>query len=240
MSMSNAMELGHLTFIFLNDVPAAGLYEDIGGGTQIQPSTVDDFFHISLHTADPGEAGTQLSSEAAYGAYARVAVARDTVGWTVTANKVENAALVAFPQRDNAGSETLTHFGIGTDATGAGNLLYSAPLALLDSVPFTVNAAGFAAEDIVAPGHTFLLNDQVVFITVIGGTLPTGLTAGTVFHVITPGLTADQFRVSATVGGSAVNITTIGSGRVQEVLQKVVTENDTPQFAAGVLIVKVD
>lgn len=240
MSMSNAMELGHLTFIFLSDVPVGGLYEDIGAGTQIQPPTTADFFHISLHTADPGEAGNQATNEAAYGAYARVAVARTTGGWTVTANKVENAALVAFPQRNNAGSETLTHFGIGTDSSGAGNLLYSAPLALLDSVPFTVNTANLTAEDIVAPAHTFILDDQVVFITVIGDVLPTGITAGTVYHVITPGLTADQFRVSTTVGGSALPLSAVGSGRVQEVLQKVVTENDTPQFAAGVLIVKVD
>ena len=51
--------------------------------------------------------------------YARVAVARTTGGWTVTANAVENAAEVAFPAA-TGGSGTATHFGIGTDSTGAG------------------------------------------------------------------------------------------------------------------------
>jgi hypothetical protein len=39
---------------------------------------------ISLHTADPGEAGDQTTSEATYKSYARVSVARTTAGWTVT------------------------------------------------------------------------------------------------------------------------------------------------------------
>ena len=36
--------------------------------------------YLSLHTADPGEAGSQTTSEATYTSYARVAVAR-TSGW---------------------------------------------------------------------------------------------------------------------------------------------------------------
>ncbi|MFN8992931.1 MAG: hypothetical protein ACK5X3_04600, partial [Pseudomonadota bacterium] len=49
---------------------------------------------VSLHTADPGEAGTQLTSEANYTSYARATVSRSGTGWTVTGNQVVNAALV--------------------------------------------------------------------------------------------------------------------------------------------------
>jgi hypothetical protein len=78
---------------------------------------------VSLHTADPGEAGDQTTSEAAYTSYARVAVARTTGGWTVTNNSVSPVANIDFPAA-TGGSETETHFMVGTAASGAGKQLY--------------------------------------------------------------------------------------------------------------------
>jgi hypothetical protein len=80
--------------------------------------------YISLHTADPGVVGAQNTSEAAYTGYARVAVARSAVGWTVTGNSVSPASTIVFPAA-TAGSVTETFWGIGVAATGAGTLLYS-------------------------------------------------------------------------------------------------------------------
>jgi hypothetical protein len=79
---------------------------------------------VSLHTADPGEAGTQATSEAAYTSYARATVARTTGGWTVTANSVSPVANVSFPQA-TGGTATITHFGIGVAVSGATKLLWS-------------------------------------------------------------------------------------------------------------------
>jgi hypothetical protein len=59
-------------------------------------------------------------------------------------------------------------------------------------------------------GHPFVAGDKVVFST--SGALPTGLTAGTVYYVITAGLTANAFQVSATSGGAAINTSSAGSG----------------------------
>jgi len=80
--------------------------------------------YVSLHTADPGEAGNQTTNECAYTSYARVAVARSGAGWTVTANSVSPAAAIAFPAA-TGGTETATYAGFGTDASGTGKLLYS-------------------------------------------------------------------------------------------------------------------
>jgi len=80
--------------------------------------------YVSLHTADPGEAGDQTTSEISYTSYARVAVARTSGGWTVTNNSVSPAANIDFPAA-TGGSGTATHFGIGTASSGAGKLLYS-------------------------------------------------------------------------------------------------------------------
>lgn len=80
--------------------------------------------YVSLHTADPGEAGDQTTSEITYTSYARVAVARSGSGWTVTNNSVSPAANIDFPA-GTGGSGTATHFAIGTASSGAGKLLYS-------------------------------------------------------------------------------------------------------------------
>lgn len=79
--------------------------------------------YVSLHTADPGEAGTQTTSEATYTSYARVAVARTSGGWTVTNNSVSPAATISFPAA-TGGTNTITHFAVGTSSTGAGKVLY--------------------------------------------------------------------------------------------------------------------
>ena len=84
--------------------------------------------YISLHTADPTDAGLQTANEATYTSYARVAVPRTTGGWTVaTAAGVTTAkpvAVITFPAA-TGGSSTVTHFAIGTDASGGGKVLYA-------------------------------------------------------------------------------------------------------------------
>lgn len=82
--------------------------------------------YIALHTADPGEAGNQSTSEASYTGYARVSVAKST-GWTDGGSNFPNAALIQFPQC-TAGSSVATHFSVGTVLSGAGQILYSGAL----------------------------------------------------------------------------------------------------------------
>ncbi|MEO8273489.1 MAG: hypothetical protein ABI620_05450 [Chloroflexota bacterium] len=125
MSKTNTAESDILSLIFKN--AAATLIGDAAG---LLPSAAAGNLYISLHTADPGEAGDQTTSEAAYTSYARVAVARSGLGWTVSGTgptQVANAALVAFPACTGS-TATCTYFGVGTDASGAGKLLYSGAL----------------------------------------------------------------------------------------------------------------
>lgn len=83
--------------------------------------------YVSLHTADPGEAGNQTTSEATYTSYARVTVARTSGGWTVSGNQASNTALIQFPQC-TGGSNTITHVVVGTAVSGTGQILYSGAL----------------------------------------------------------------------------------------------------------------
>jgi hypothetical protein len=79
----------------------------------------------SLHTADPGETGTQGTSESAYAGYARVSVARTTAGWVVTNNSVSPVSAITYPTATSTSTSTVTHFAVGlTSASTGGKILY--------------------------------------------------------------------------------------------------------------------
>lgn len=137
MSMSNTFETNLLNLIFVNLAitlvgDAAGLLPSAGAGS----------LYISLHTADPGEAGDQTTSEATYGSYARVAVARSAAGWTVSGDTVTNAANILFPAA-SSGTNTITFFGVGASSAGAGKLIVSGAI--------TTPVAGLAVSTGIAP-----------------------------------------------------------------------------------------
>lgn len=121
-SASNDLETSVLNLYFANSNDS-----NVGDATGVRGSSTAGNLYISLHTADPGEAGSQTTSEASYTSYARVAVVRSGSGWTVSGNQVSNAAAINFPAA-TGGSNTITHFGIGTASSGAGRLLWSGAL----------------------------------------------------------------------------------------------------------------
>jgi len=118
MSMSNTTE-NDLCLLFFN-------------GTALSWDALTSLY-VALHTADPGEAGSAVTSEATYGSYARVAVNRDNTGFTVSGSGVVNAALVQFPTC-TSGTNTLTHFSIVTTSSGAGQIIVSGALSASLSV----------------------------------------------------------------------------------------------------------
>lgn len=125
MSLSNAFENDLLLLLFNNTDIA-----NIGDAAGIQNSATAGSLYVSLHTADPGETGTQATSETSYTGYARVAVARSGAGWTVSGTaptQVVNAATITFGT-STVGTPTITHFGVGLESAGATRLLASGVL----------------------------------------------------------------------------------------------------------------
>lgn len=123
MSKSNAAETALLALLFNNTD-----FANIGDAGGLQNSASAGSFYISLHTSDPGEAGTQTTNETAYTNYDRVAVARSGAGWTVSGATATNAAQISFPQCGVTGA-TITHVAIGTSAyPTAGTIMYSGAL----------------------------------------------------------------------------------------------------------------
>ncbi|MBR0855491.1 phage tail fiber protein [Bradyrhizobium liaoningense] len=103
--------------------------------------------YVALHTADPGEAGTQSTSEISYTGYARVAVARTSGGWTVVGNSVSPNADISFPISTGGTGGTATHASVGVASGGASKILYSGALA-----PTIVVTAG--VTPIITTGST--------------------------------------------------------------------------------------
>jgi hypothetical protein len=122
MSFANSSETAILNLLFNNSN-----FANVGDVTGLRGSTTAGSFYISLHTGDPGEAGSQTTNEATFTSYARVAVARSAGGWTISGATVSNTAQIQFAQC-TGGTNTITHFGIGTDSSGAGTLLMSGSL----------------------------------------------------------------------------------------------------------------
>ena len=105
MSKGNTFETDILALIF-----NATAIADLAENDATSPATN---LSVALHTADPGEAGTQATRETAYTGYARVNVARTSGGWTVAAGSVSPVANIDF--------------GECTAAPGAAMLILTAP-----------------------------------------------------------------------------------------------------------------
>jgi hypothetical protein len=116
MSKGNAWETDLLELLF-----NATALANVADNASSSPITN---LYVSLHTGDPGEGGSQTTSECAYTSYARVAVARTSGGWTVASGSVSPVAAISFPAC-TGGTETVTHFAVGRDSSGAGYLFYS-------------------------------------------------------------------------------------------------------------------
>jgi hypothetical protein len=229
MSLTNTFENQLWLHIFNNSAitligDAAGLLPSAGAGS----------LYISLHTADPGEAADQTTNETVYTNYLRVAVARSGAGFTVATNTVTNAAAVSFAQCGATGA-TLTHFGIGAESSGAGKMLATGTLG-----PTTIQGpfTGATNDNVTIPGHTLIVDDRVAFYPTFGSALPTGITEGTLYWVITSA--TDVITISTTQGGGALNITASGDGIAIKATPLVVSNLITPSFAIGDLTAVID
>lgn len=172
--------------------------------------------YISLHTADPGETG---ANEVTGGSYARQAASFSAA----SGGNTKNTANITF-----TGMPSCTVVGIGIwDSSTGGNCLWTGWLGGA-AKPFAVDDT--TADTVKCPSHGFVADDRVVFDAEAGGQLPAEISAGTIYWVISSGLTADEFKISTTQGGSAVNFTTKGNGVVRKVTPKILNAGDTFQI----------
>jgi len=178
------------------------------------PSTI----YFSIHNGDPSDGSTN-----------EMAVTR--VAGTYAAASGKSAALSATVPITNCPTGTVKAFSIW-DSLSGGNCLWTG---WLTGAPKAFTGEE-SAELITCPSHGLSADDQVVFYDDVVGTLPTGISEATPYYVISSGLTTDAFKVSATQGGSAVNITAKGQGLVAKLSPKTISNSgDTFNLTAAPL-----
>lgn len=207
-------------------------HANVGDAAGIQNSAADGSIYWALHTADPGDAGSQNTSEIAYTGYARAAASRTgAAGFTVSGKNVSPAVEVSFGKRTDAGAATTSFFfSLGFSSSGAGTLYARGGIGPAPQ-PFTAATS----DTVTCNAHGLAVDDRLVFWQYEPGTLPTGVTEGTVYWVKTAP-DANTFTVSTTQGGATLDITAVGNGTCQKLTGITVTQNVTPKIEVGTTI----
>lgn len=189
--------------------------------------------HVGVHTlTDPGTGTNANAGEATGGspAYARVAV---TWGAPASRQKSNTGALTI-----DVPAGTYAFFTFYNASTGnTGNYRGYIPFGGASAVKgFATVDTTLTNDQFLAPGHGMSDNDRLLLFNVFGGSLATGLTEGTIYHVVSSA--ANTFKVSATQGGAAVDVTALGNGQVfyQRVVPEVFASQGQITAAVGALV----
>lgn len=232
-SFTNGTESALLSLIF-----NATAWTSIADNTATSPAT--NLF-ISLHNADPGEAGSQTTNETAYTNYARVSVARTSGGFTVSGTdpaQVVNAATITFPTCGVTG-DIITHWGIGLASSGAGTLLASGVVGPVAGPYLAFTCTSASPGSLTIPGSSYAVNDRLSVYHSPVATLPTGITEGIVYFVGTVSGIAVTLSTT-TANGSPVNTSSVGAGWAVKQSPLVVGNGVAPTFAASTMKIMSD
>lgn len=146
------------------------------------------FDQISLHSGYPGETGANELSGSGY--------ARLSCSFSASAAGVRN---LSAPAAFTVGAgHTVRWVGLW----GGGMFKAYSPNAGSPR-EFQIDVS---ADTVSVPAHGYANGDMVVF---YGGTIPTGLTAGTIYYVVSAA--TNTFKVAATAGGAAIDLTGTGA-----------------------------
>jgi hypothetical protein len=158
--------------------------------------------YMSAHSAYSATGGNELTG----GTYARVAVT-----WSAASGFVKS--LSGTPYNINApASSSVSWIGFWDSLTGG---------TFQGMWPNAAGASAFAfavpssTGVFLAPGSGYTAGQTVVALPTGGSALPSGLSIGVVYFVISP--SSDTFQLSATLGGSAITLTSDGAGYIQAV-----------------------
>jgi hypothetical protein len=124
-------------------------------------------------------------------------------------------ATAASGQRSNSAQLTIP-VGVGQtvqvvsihSALSAGNV--EAWMQIGSAVRGVGSIDAIASDVIQSNGHGLVADDRIFITPVAGESLPSGLSATTLYFVRATGLAADSFTIATTSGGAAVDVTSLG------------------------------
>lgn len=183
--------------------------------------------HLAAFTAFPPTIG---SNEVNGGS---PAYARKVIAFTANAATGIISPSSGLPATFDVPAGTTIRAVAVCDALTAGSIRAWGPAGASARRAFTVaDSTDVTNNDIWSPAHGLSAGNSVLVWPTIGAVLPTGLAEDTEYFVIATGLTTDSFRLSATLGGSSVDITAIGDGDVQKFVPEVFAGQGTYQCSA--------
>lgn len=157
-------------------------------GTFMYVTGIDGIYKI--HTANPGSYVSMYDYGKNYKGYSMITQSRMSM-WNV-----KGALTTHYMSYTDSAQDSTVYTSVTGEAFATlGDTLDA------KSPTFTVTIASPGVFTSVA--HGFNAGSTVVFSTT--GALPTGLAVATTYYVISAGLGADTFQVSATLGGAAIN-----------------------------------
>jgi len=175
-------------------------------------------------------------TEATYTGYGtRPAISLGVVGNTTPTGgrQKANDAVVTFPQNTGTSQDII---GVGIyDAATVGNLR---AVGFLDTDPPIFGTAD-VGDLITAPAHGLVADQRVFVLATPGAVIPTGLAEGTAYYVLATGLTTDAFKLSASSGGAAVDVTASGAALFMPYKAITVANSATPEFAVGTIKIQI-
>lgn len=186
--------------------------------------------YVGVHSAaDPGTGASANAGEATGGS---PAYARQPVTWGAAASGVKaNSGALTFdvPPGTYAFLTLWNVVGPGTSS-----YLGYAPLNGTVKGMFSVDTT-LANDALFSVAHGLADGDRLQLFNVFAESLPTGLSEGTVYFVVSS--TTNSFKVSLTSGGAAVDITAVagGEGYFQKVIPEIFASQGQITVAIGAL-----
>jgi len=189
--------------------------------------------HIGIHTlTDPGTSTNANSGEVTGGS---PAYARQAVTWSAgsAGQKTNSGSLTFDVPSGSCGFFTLWSASTGNTNTYWGHIPFGGASAIkgfFDTDPTLAN------NQFLSDGHGMSTGDRVMLYPAFGGTLPTGVSTGTIYFVV--GAATNTFQVSTTSGGSAVSLSALGTGTgfYQRVVPEVFAAQGQITVAASALV----
>jgi hypothetical protein len=184
------------------------------GRNAVLDSGIPAITHVGALTALTG-------TEVAGGSYARQSISHAAAASGVK----DNSAQITIPIPAGTTVVAVSEY----DAASAGNQLS------YGGIGSTVKGVGTAAttDTITSNGHGLVDNDRVFVWAVNGESLPTGLSASTLYHVISSA--SNTFQLSTSQGGAAVDITAVGELAFAKTVPETFASAGNLVFAAGAL-----
>lgn len=197
------------------------LDSDFGNGT---PATL----YIGFTTTIPS--ATAAGTEPSTNGYARIAVTNNSTNFpaaTSRQKKLATAVETAVATGGNIGKIYGLNFW---DASSSGSRKRFALL----SDAFGFIATALATDVLTVPGHNLAVSDEVLVRTIPGATFPAALTDWTRYYVKT--VSGNDITLSATDGGTTIDIAAASSLFIQRLRPKDWNEGDKLTFAANEIV----